>query len=111
EIILGQRAGKEAIEAVHRDLGIDRPVGEQYLNYLNDLSPVSVHDHRHPGDFWYLDPARYDWTPLFTLGSDKVVVLKYPYLRRSYITRRNVSGIIRETLPETTVLAITAMVI
>ena len=111
EIILGQRAGKDALAAVHRDLGTDRPLGEQYLNYLNDLSPVSIHDQRNNRSFWYLDPSKYDWTPLAELGASHVLVLKYPYLRRSYITKRNVADIIRETLPETAVLAVTAMII
>lgn len=111
EIILGQRAGKDAVEAVHRDLGTDRPLLEQYVNYLNDLSPLSVHDQRPESGFWYLNPAKYDWTPLIELGDHRVLVLKYPYLRRSYISKRNVSDIIRETLPETTVLAVSAMLI
>jgi peptide/nickel transport system permease protein len=110
-LILSERAGKDAIEAVRRDLGTDRPLPEQYLNYLNDLSPLSVHNTRPESGFWYLDPKKYDWTPLFEAGSSHVVVLKYPYLRKSYITRREVSDIIRATLPETAVLAFTAILI
>ncbi|HYC29946.1 MAG TPA: hypothetical protein VEB42_14035, partial [Chitinophagaceae bacterium] len=44
-MILGQRANKESIAAVHRDLGLDKPLPVQYLNYLNDLSPVSSHNY------------------------------------------------------------------
>jgi peptide/nickel transport system permease protein len=110
-IILGERAGKDAIEAVHRDLGTDRPLSEQYLNYLNDVSPLSVHNVNPASGFWYLDPKKYSWTPLFTIGASRVFVLKYPYLRKSYISRRNVSDIIRATLPETAVLAFTAILI
>lgn len=110
-IMLGQRANKEAIEAIHKDLGTDRTLSDQYLNYLNDLSPVSIHNHQNETNFWYLNPRKYDWTPLFTIGKKDVVVLKFPYLRRSYITKRDVSEIIRETLPETAVLAFTAIII
>ncbi len=110
EIILGQRAGKEAIEAIHRDLGTNRPLPEQYLNYLNDLSPISVHNVRDQNSFWYLNPRKYDWTPLVSMGNS-ACVLKYPYLRKSYITKRDVADIIRDTLPATAVLAITAIVI
>ncbi len=109
-VMLGQRASKDAIEAIHKDLGRDKPVWQQYLHYLNDVSPVSVHDHRHAQHLWYLDPAKYSWTPLFTIGSCYSVVLKAPYLRRSYITKRNVSEIIRDTLPETALLAIVSMI-
>jgi peptide/nickel transport system permease protein len=110
-VMLGQRANKEAIEAIHRDLGTDKPLLNQYFNYLNDLSPVSVHNYTDPQKFWYLNPQKYDWTPLFRVGNSEVVVLKYPYLRRSYITKRNVSEVIRERLPETAVLAFAAIII
>ncbi len=110
-IMLGQRANKEAIEAIHKDLGTDRPVLEQYAMYLNDLSPVSVHNNKNTESHWYLSPEKYSWKPLFTLGESKSVVLKLPYLRRSYITKRPVSDIIEETLPETAVLAFSSIVI
>lgn len=110
-VMLGQRASKEAVEAIHRDLGTDRPLTEQYFNYLNDLSPLSVHNDQNPGNFWYLNPQKYDWLPLVKLGKNYSLVLKLPYLRRSYITKRNVSDVISETLPETAVLAFSAIVI
>lgn len=110
-VMLGQRANKEAIEAIHKDLGTDLPVWEQYLNYLNDLSPLSIHHYQDPEHFRYLNPQKYDWTPLFKISSSQTLVLKLPYLRRSYISKRNVSEIIKETLPETAVLAFTAIII
>ncbi|HQQ93327.1 MAG TPA: ABC transporter permease [Bacteroidia bacterium] len=108
-VILGQRASKEAIDAIHRDLGTDKPLSEQYLNYLNDLSPLSVHSLKSEQRFWYLDPSKYSWTPLFTFGSH-AFVFKFPYLRKSYISKREISEIIGDTLPETAVLALTAVV-
>ncbi len=110
-IMLGQRANKDAIEAIHKDLGIDKPVLEQYALYLNDLSPISFHNNADTKDIWYLNPDKYTWKPLFTIGSNKSVVLKVPYLRRSYITKRRVSDIIKDTLPETAVLAFSSIVI
>ena len=104
-IMLGQRANKESVEAIHRDLGTDRPLVEQYAMYLNDLAPVSIHNYESDKSIWYLNPEKYIWTPIITFGKNKVVVLKFPYLRRSYITKRRVSDIIKETLPETAVLA------
>jgi peptide/nickel transport system permease protein len=109
-LILGQNAGKAAIDAVHRDLGMDKPVLARYLNYLNDVSPVSVHNFSDPSSFWYLSPSKYSWQPLISSGN-KALVLKYPYLRRSYISKRNVSDIIASTFPETAVLAVTAMML
>lgn len=110
-IMLGQRANKDAVDAIHRDLGTDRPIMEQYALYLNDLSPVSIHDYKHAASHWYLNPGKYAWTPLFTIGKSKVLVLKLPYLRRSYISKRPVSDVIMETLPETAVLAFSSIVI
>lgn len=109
--MLGQRANKDAIEAIHKDLGTDRPIMEQYAMYLNDLSPISVHNNINNQSLWFLNPEKYSWTPLFTFGENKSVVAKLPYLRRSYITKRKVSDIIVETLPETAVLAFTSIVI
>jgi peptide/nickel transport system permease protein len=110
-VMLGQRANKDAVEAIHKDLGTDKPLLNQYLIYLNDLSPVSIHNYKDEEDLSYLNPNKYDWTPLFTIGKSEVIVIKIPYLRRSYITKRNVSEIIQETLPETAVLAFTAIII
>ena len=36
-MMLGEHADAESIEIINRDLGRDKPVGLQYLNYLNDL--------------------------------------------------------------------------
>lgn len=110
-IILGQRANEKAIEAVHHDLGTDKPIIVQYVHYLNDLSPISVHTYKNKNSLWYLNPEKYEWTPLFTLNKSHAFVLKWPYLRRSYITKRNVSEIIKDTLPETAVLAFSAILI
>lgn len=110
-VMLGQRANKDAIDAVHKDLGTDKPVFVQYLNYLNDLSPLSVHNYKDEEDLTYLNPDKYSWLPLLLIGKKQVLVLKYPYLRRSYISKRNVADIIRTTLPETAVLAFTAIII
>ncbi|MDX2172052.1 MAG: ABC transporter permease [Bacteroidota bacterium] len=109
-VMLGQHASKDAVEAIHRDLGTDKPMIEQYLHYLNDLSPISVHNHKNANDLWYLNPQKYSWTPLFTYSKENVLVLKMPYLRQSYITKRKVSEIIEDTLPETTVLAFSAII-
>lgn len=110
-IMLGQRANADAIEAIHKDLGTDRPILEQYAMYLNDLSPISVHNNTNNQSLWFLNPEKYSWTPLMTIGENKSVIIKLPYLRRSYITKRRVSDIIIETLPETAVLAFTSIVI
>jgi peptide/nickel transport system permease protein len=109
-IILGQRANKEAIEAIHKDLGTDKSVLEQYGMYINDLSPISIHNYKSAKSSWYLNPEKYSWTSLAVFGNT-CLVLKFPHLRRSYISKRPVADIIKETLPETVVLAFTSIFI
>jgi peptide/nickel transport system permease protein len=109
-MMLGQRADQASIDAINKDLGRDKPMTIQFLMYLNDLSPISVHDKNNKEHFLFLNPDKYSsYTKLFPVSSNKVIILKYPYLRRSYITKRKVSDIIEETLPETTVLAFSAI--
>jgi peptide/nickel transport system permease protein len=52
---------------------------------------------------------KYHYQQLFSTGKD-VVVVKLPYLRRSYQTKRDVTTILSETIPNTFVLALTAMI-
>lgn len=110
-IMLGQRANKESVAAIHKDLGTDKPVLEQYLMYLNDLSPISIHNFTNRESYWYLNSEKYNWQPLFKVTHNKCLIFKVPYLRRSYISKRPVSDIIFETLPETAILAFTSIII
>lgn len=108
--MLGQRADQASIDAINKDLGRDKPLSTQFLMYLNDLSPISMHDAGNKDHYLYLSPDKYtSYMKLFSVSGTKIFVLKYPYLRRSYITKRKVSDIIKETLPETTVLAFAAI--
>ncbi len=108
-MMLGQRADQASIDAINKDLGRDKPMMTQYLMYLNDLSPISIHDPIDSEHYLYLNPDKYSsYLKLFSVGT-KVFVLKYPYLRRSYITKRKVSDIVIETLPETAILAFSSI--
>ena len=109
-MMLGQRADSASVAAINHDLGRDKPLGVQYLNYLNDLSPLSVHNVADKQSFWYLDPQKYDsYVKLFAIGKNKALVLKPPYLRRSYQSQRKVSDILLEAFPKTALLAIVAI--
>ena len=108
-MMLGQRADAESIEIINRDLGRDRPVGIQFLNYINDLAPLSFHNNRDRTNYFYLDNDKYaPYTTLLKIKSTSVV-LKAPYLRRSYQTKRKVSEIIATAFPQTALLALVAM--
>jgi peptide/nickel transport system permease protein len=109
-MMLGQRADISSVEAIHKDLGLDKPLMTQYFNFLNDLSPLSVHNSRDAENYWYLDPEKY--SPFIKLLNVKnaSVVLKMPYLRKSYQTKREVGAIIAEAFPKTLMLAAVSMI-
>lgn len=109
-MMLGQRADKASIDIINKDLGRDKTMTIQFLMYLNDLSPISVNDPTNTEHYLYLNPNKYtSFKKLISVSSSKIIILKYPYLRRSYISKRKVSDIIIETLPETAVLAFSSI--
>ena len=108
-MMLGQRADAESIAIINRDLGRDKPVGLQYLNYLNDLMPLSLHNNSDSANYFFLSPEKYaPYTTLLRVGSTSLVA-KAPYLRRSYQSQRKVSEIIATAFPQTALLALVAM--
>lgn len=110
-MIMGQRADLGSVEAVRKELGLDKPLSIQYLNFLNDLSPLSFHTSQE-GSTFYLDPTKYtSHKVLLSNHQGKLLVLKEPYLRRSYQSRRPVSEVLAEAFPMTLLLATAAMLL
>ena len=109
-MLLGQRSDVASVDAIRKDLGLDQPLRIQYLSFLNDISPVSFHKKTDPESTWHLDPGKYsNYSVICGLGGDNVLVLKKPYLRRSYQTKREVSSILSEALPNTLILAVASI--
>jgi peptide/nickel transport system permease protein len=109
-MMLGQRADIASVEAINRDIGRDKPLLTQFFNYINDLSPVSVHNYVNSSSYWYLDPSKYiSVIRLFPVSKNAVLVLKAPYLRRSYQSKKQVSEILVEGFINTIILAMVAM--
>jgi len=100
---LGQRSDVQSLEAVRKEFGLDRSRPVQFFLYLNDLSPIGLHDNDKE------TKDKYHYVKLFSVGKD-VIALKWPYLRRSYQTKRDVTTILTETVPNTFILALTAMI-
>lgn len=109
KMMVGQRSDISTIESIRKELGLDRPKTMQYLKYLNDLSPLSVHNISDSENYFYLDWGRYNAQVLFTIFNESAVVIKAPYLRRSYQSKKLVSDIIAETLPNTFILALVSI--
>lgn len=103
-MMLGQRADIASVEAINKDLGLDKPLHIQYFSFLNDISPLSVHNNSNSESYWYYDEGKYSGVHLFTLGKGGLY-LKKPYLRRSYQSQREVSDILAEAFPNTMLLA------
>ncbi len=99
----GQRSDVQSLEAVRKEFGLDKPIPVQFAYYINDLSPLAVH----PADS--SAKAKYHYLKLFNISGKNALVIKMPYLRRSYQTKREVTSILAETVPNTMILAFTAM--
>lgn len=104
-LTLGQRADVESVEAINKELGLDKPKAVQFALYLNDLSPLAVHEKTAEAQ------KKYGYSALFSVGKEKALVLKKPYLRRSYQTKEDVLEILKRALPQTILLAVAAMIL
>lgn len=110
KMMLGQNQTAAQVDAVKKKYGFDKPVITQYFYYLNDLSPLSVHLDV-DGHYTSLGSNKYTAHRLFSIGATEVVI-KAPYLRESFTKQgKKVTEVIGETLPNTFVLAIAAIVI
>ena len=108
QMMLGQNENLQQLNIVREKYGFNLPKHKQYLYYLNDLSPLSLHS-RNSNDFTFFSPKKYSGTPLVSF-SNLQLVLKFPYLRESFQkTGKKVSDVIKETLPNTFVLAVCAI--
>ncbi|MFD2886774.1 ABC transporter permease [Chitinophaga cymbidii] len=102
-LTLGQRADVASLENVRKELHLDKPMGVQFMLYLNDLSPIGIHTREE-------QQSSLNGVALFGVGGGKDLVLKTPYLRRSYQGKKDVWEILTEALPGTLVLALAAMI-
>jgi peptide/nickel transport system permease protein len=101
-LILGQRADAGTLNNIRKDLYLDQPKWKQFAFYLNDVSPVSIYDRKE-----LLEKNIQG----IGIGGNTRLVLKFPYLRRSYQTRRPVWNMLMEALPGTILLAFLAIFI
>ena len=100
----GQRSDVQSLEAVRKEFGLDKPIPMQFVYYVNDPLPIAVHERDS------VSREKYEFVELIPFSKEKALALKWPYLRRSYQTKRDVSNILAETIPNTFILATTAMI-
>lgn len=110
QMMLGQNQSQEQIDKIKQKYGFDQPISVQYLYYLNDLSPLSIHKSA-DNHYTSLSSNKYNGVKLLSI-SNYNLALKMPYLRESFQQNgRSVASIIAETLPNTAILAISAIAI
>jgi peptide/nickel transport system permease protein len=111
-MMLGQRADMSSLEGIRKELGLDKPLYLQYIRYINDLSPVSIHQSANRNSYFYLDPGKYKSTKtIFTSAKGISLVIKEPWLGRSFQSRRPVGEMISEAFPNTLILALVSILI
>ncbi|WP_375416805.1 ABC transporter permease [uncultured Hymenobacter sp.] len=110
-LLAGQRSDLATKAAIQADLGLDQPLPARLLGYLNDVSPLGVH----PRDS--VSRARYGGLALLPLGGlgsaegGRELVLKVPYLRRSFQSNKDVLSLLIDNFPGTLWLALAAMLL
>lgn len=107
-MMLGQRADEQDVMAIREELGLNRSVWKQYVSYLNDLSFISFYEVKDENIDNQYDKYKYY---LKVANINKVdVLLKTPYLRYSYQSKRPVGIILSEAFPNTLILAVVSIV-
>jgi ABC-type dipeptide/oligopeptide/nickel transport system permease component len=101
-LVIGQTGDSATIQNIRKELALDQPKWKQFILYLNDVSPVSFYSNE--------EIILRNLKGIFIGGNTKLVI-KFPYLRRSYQSRKEVSAILWEALSGTFILAISAMLI
>lgn len=104
-MMAGQRTDIATRESIARELGLTEPLHIQFALYVNDLSPLSVHQDNDSNQ------EKYEYQKLFRLANEKILVIKRPYLRRSFQSNRRVDEILIGNLVNTFWLALAAMII
>lgn len=102
-LVIGQRADAATQDNIRKELYLDQPRWKQFVFYLDDISPIAIHSRQ--------EIKEKGLKGIFIGGSKTVLAFKWPYLRRSYQSKREVWDILMEALPGTIILAFAAMFI
>ncbi len=103
-LVLGQSGDSTTMKNIRNELALDQPKWKQFLFYLNDVSPISIHSKA--------DIQKKQLSGFFiNISQQRQIGVKLPYLRRSYQTKKEVNTVLLEALPGTLILALAAMLI
>ncbi len=101
-LVLGQTGDSATIQNIRKELALDQPRWKQFLLYLNDVSPIGIHQE---------EEIKTKGLKGVFLGGETVLAFKLPYLRTSYQTKKEVGSVLMEALPGTFLLAAAAMML
>jgi peptide/nickel transport system permease protein len=108
--LVGDNASEETVQNIRRKHDLDLPLGQRYFHYLNDLSPLSIHQVEQSEHRWYFDSGKYEGLALWK-GSAWGFFLKQPYLKRSFISDKSVAAMLGEVMPGTILLAVSSILL
>lgn len=100
-LIVGQTGDKKTIDNIRSEFYLDQPKWKQFILYINDVSPVSLHTRE--------EIAQKKLSGFF-IGGDIKIGIKIPYLRKSYQTKKDVIDVLLDAFPGTIMLALAAMI-
>ena len=101
----GQMTNQEMVDAKRKELGLDQPFHIQVGRYLKDILPFGIIKSGSIAD------AKYESTPIIPLGNENYFSIKKPYLRTSFQNQEKVSVILSRAIPQTMVLALSAILL
>lgn len=104
-LTLGQRSDAATLANTRKELYLDQPLAKQFVLYLNDLMPLAIHDNTEEA------AEKYNYVHVFNVNQRQALVVKAPYLRRSYQSKKAVNALIAESFPGTLLLAGLAMLV
>ncbi len=108
-MLLDQREDEQQLKNIKAKYGLDLPILSQYSHYINDLSPISFHS-KNKEDYSYIAPEK--TILIWWQTSQSMAVVKLPNLRNSFQKNdKPVIDILSETLPNTFLLATSAITI
>ena len=102
KMAVGQRTDLATQESIKKEFGLDKSGFRQYLLFLNDVSPISIHPSNDECDSKY--------NPLLKIPISRYVLLvKSPFLRKSFQSRIKTTTLIKESFRETFILALASI--
>ena len=102
KMAVGQRTDLATQESIKKEFGLDKSAFTQYLLFLNDISPISIHPTNDELDNKYNPLIK---TPIYGYA----LLVKSPFLRKSFQSRIKTTTLIKESFKGTFILALASI--